>query len=410
MTEQSPESETTKAAETQYAAAEFLPYSPAFRDGAWFYGALVGAYRANGRAFPTEWLYPRERRRIRTSGSGITERFLPEVMEVLSPDPDTDRLLQLRQGSLFGFYERGLSRPVAGRWQDRLLGGMETSGTHPIRALRGFSGAVNGHVRWCPTCRREDEANGRISVWLTLHQIPYVHHCLEHGDLLIYRCANCRTVLEPGWQRRLPSDSCSACGGAVFEGDPPDGAPGYDGMLNLIRAMLNGSISVRSDRWLNACRRRLDSSSSRGLAKIETTLRDRWPTLPAESAWRRATTLVASFESAAADTSIYQRLVLTDALLCSGLAAMSDFNAASEVALEDGLPRPGDPRSELVALLARFEIDEAVADQLLAGTAARTICDRSKVSMRRLYQCLNEASPSIRELIRDCRTMMAKVS
>ncbi len=406
MTEQSSKQSTDRPSRRSRTAGGRLTYVPVFNDGAWLYGALVGAYRANGAAFPAAWLFPGQRRRVRTSPSGITEQFLPDVMEVLSPNLETDRVAQLRRGSLFGFYELGLPRPIAGRWRDRLLGGQETSGTHPIRALHGFSSAINGCVRWCPECCRNDEAKGRIPVWLTLHQIPYVQHCLEHGEQLVHRCAECKTVLEPGWKRRLPLDPCPACGGLVFEGEATVAPPGYTALLQLVRALVDGSINLRGDWWLSVCKRVVDFASKDRLAGLDTAYRSRWGATGAELTTGRGALNWASFEAAASDTSMFVRLVLTDVLLDSGLMVIADLAGGwTPDAATHGTSR-NEPMQDLLALLERFELNPSLAEDLASGMPFKALWQKHRMSNRRLYLCLSEASDEVRELIQRHRPPM----
>lgn len=110
-----------------------------------------------------------------------------------------------------------------------------------------------GPLAWCPTCCREDFLRFGWAPWRVVHQVPFLHHCPDHGTSLLTFCADCHEPLDRGFHWRLPGDACRKCNGSTFR--PAfivEQNPGYQGLLRvaakLNRAMMVGeALSYRWD-------------------------------------------------------------------------------------------------------------------------------------------------------------------
>jgi hypothetical protein len=103
---------------------------------------------------------------------------------------------------------------------------------------------------------------------------------------------------------------------------------------------------------------------------------------------------------------MFVRLVLTDVLLDSGLMVIADLAGGwTPDAATHGTSR-NEPMQDLLALLERFELNPSLAEDLASGMPFKALWQKHRMSNRRLYLCLSEASDEVRELIQRHRPPM----
>lgn len=82
------------------------------------------------------------------------------------------------RNTLFGYYSLGLAPDVARQWSAELANGCAKGSAHYTRSHDPV--ATRTGLRWCEQCAAEDEAQGRLTAWRLLHQLPFARHCQVH--------------------------------------------------------------------------------------------------------------------------------------------------------------------------------------------------------------------------------------
>ena len=365
--------------------------TPTFPSGTWLYGWLVAVHRLNGRKFPGTWLQRAKDETRRTTVSGVNPSALTTALALASENGVGAPAELLHSHTLFGYYQRGLTAPLAQRWGEMLLSDKLGRGPGPLQFLWKASLSARGRLRWCPVCASLEHEQGFLATWHSLHQVPYLHHCFIHGVPLVSQCAHCARILDRGWHQRLPSDPCRACGSTAFEGEVSKWPAGYWGVADLALRLARNEIGMRSDQWLQIC----DSAarSAGGMSNVTAAVRGeilaRWSATDIGDicATLKLPSLALDLHdarSAQYSPTLVERLIFADAFLSAGLAVPSDFD------LVDGTPRVTEEsgesalKSQIASLLDSEELPTEIAQDYLDGMPIKAICAKHSVTMRRL--------------------------
>jgi len=146
----------------------------------------------------------------------------------------------IERHSMFSFFSGFLTSDVTNRWSAALVNG------HPD-AYRRFNSVTRDSVRrsqllrQCPACVLEDKSKYGTGHWHVMHQIPAVHTCAIHNQILHDKCAGCGANfrVEAGWV--LPGEPCIRCGHSETKPRPyaPD-SEGYRAFAATISRAIRG--------------------------------------------------------------------------------------------------------------------------------------------------------------------------
>lgn len=150
----------------------------------------------------------------------------------------------------------GLCRPIMTRewWCDQNVASIADGGLadHLTRRYR-----LQSELSWCPDCYREDIGRFGWAPWRVVHQVPFSHHCPEHGTKLLTFCSVCNLSLGRGFRWRLPGDVCPKCKCSSFRHAlNVEKSPGYQSLqrvlakLNSMMMSANSGISIKKPYWL----------------------------------------------------------------------------------------------------------------------------------------------------------------
>lgn len=170
-------------------------------------------------------------------GAGANNIARSYFADYLTPDQ------VLRQHTLFGFYALGLSKSVESKWAAQLKVGTSVRSAQYKRIHVPEAGALG--LRWCSICACSDQLKLGFAAWRVIHQLPFIRSCSVHGVPLSVYCENCKKPLDTGNQFRLPGESCTACGSALFADLPATANEGY---LSLI-SQCEDAFSTRSEKF-----------------------------------------------------------------------------------------------------------------------------------------------------------------
>lgn len=152
----------------------------------------------------------------------------------------------------------GLYGPVMSKfwWGNQLVAEIAEGAQHAHCVSRKL---VDGPLSWCPDCSKEDFDRYGWAPWRVVHQVPYAHHCPEHGTALLSLCSRCNEPLGYGFRWRLPGDACRICKGSLFR--PAFVVEQSSGYQRLLRVLL----------WLNRA-----MTSNEPMPTIKSAPRVRW--------------------------------------------------------------------------------------------------------------------------------------
>lgn len=146
----------------------------------------------------------------------------------------------IKRHSMFPFFAAFLTHDASTRWLAALASG------HPD-AYQKFS-AVTHHefrpthgLRQCKACVAEDEATYGTGHWHVIHQMPVIHTCPIHQQILHDTCAGCGAKFgkEAGWS--LPGEACRRCGHVHTKPiTHVENSEGYRALAAMIGSALNG--------------------------------------------------------------------------------------------------------------------------------------------------------------------------
>ncbi len=146
----------------------------------------------------------------------------------------------IERHSMFPFISGFLTSDVTKRWCAALVSG------HPD-AYRRFNSVTRDGIRrsqglrQCTACVLEDKAKYGTGHWHVMHQIPAVHTCDVHNQVLHDKCAGCGANfgVESGWG--LPGEPCIRCGHSQTKPMPfaPE-SQGYRALAATISRAIQG--------------------------------------------------------------------------------------------------------------------------------------------------------------------------
>lgn len=177
----------------------------------------------------------------------------------------------LLRNTLFGYYSLGLAPDVARQWSAELANGCAKGSAHYTRSHDPV--ATRTGLRWCERCAAEDEAQGRLTAWRLLHQLPFARHCQVHLTPLVIHCKRCELPFDDGRKFRLPGELCWNCGaeGASSTRRPP--TQGEQRLLTRVDLAFRRQVDTyRPSNWASAVRdfsRQYGSSRSAEAALAE---------------------------------------------------------------------------------------------------------------------------------------------
>lgn len=97
-------------------------------------------------------------------------------------------------------------------------------------------------LRLCPKCVHEDIKIFGTGHWHVIHQVPAIHICHTHGDLLHDQCAGCHTAFGKTTELGLPGDPCPRCGSIKTTSSlTANRSKGYIAFANLIDRIFQGN-------------------------------------------------------------------------------------------------------------------------------------------------------------------------
>lgn len=86
-----------------------------------------------------------------------------------------------------------------------------------LKALDRSQGVYSGHLRWCPACMGEFEAQGDEGYFKLIWQLKAIQHCPIHGVSLLDKCPHCGNH-QGTFSIRAASVHCQNCGKSLSEG------------------------------------------------------------------------------------------------------------------------------------------------------------------------------------------------
>ncbi|WP_291519756.1 TniQ family protein [Acidovorax sp.] len=165
----------------------------------------------------------------------------------------------LERHTIFGFYSRFMSEPVADAWAGELI-----SERGAAARVRRFLTQRDGHFfkqqQWyCQRCVEEDRTSWGYTTWRYIHQVHGLDLCPDHEFPLVAHCGVCANPYDQGTHFRLPGDACRVCGSFTAE----QGATPTEGMRQLARhcgETADGRLTwMRPERWAQWIRAFLSS-------------------------------------------------------------------------------------------------------------------------------------------------------
>lgn len=125
---------------------------------------------------------------------------------LLGDEAHADRLL--RQHTMFGVFQHGLSETSLAKWSDDLKAGRHLSSLQTLGASPSDLGALSApSLRSCALCIAADKDLQGFASWKLTHQVSAIDRCPEHGKLLAQEGRPIGGTHERIWPLQLPGES-----------------------------------------------------------------------------------------------------------------------------------------------------------------------------------------------------------
>lgn len=312
----------------------------------------------------------------------------------------------LNRHTLFGFYSRLLPSESVARWKDDLASYRKTpfaryldTNIGPISTIGAY-----GVLRRCQACVDSDFENGLVPGWRVLHQLPFLRHCAEHGELLSSHCPECAQAMERGDTYRLPSDPCRHCGSTQRHRRAVETCQGQVRLGHLCERIFRGLVpeldAMRWTGWIRQWRERFGTAEA-AAAQIEKRLLELWKATSVDQISELLGLVLADdFVIAELNLETNPRVWLPRLLV---------FAAAESLLANDRQPQePEDlsataevqsPIQRLYLLAAMSSIPNAIVDRLVAGEAMNAMTGARAVTRHRLRIFLDGLPKDLRQFL-----------
>lgn len=160
------------------------------------------------------------------------------VDRALAGTIQTDELI--KRHSMFSFMAAFLTYDAAHRWSEALASGHPDAYRRFSVISQNVSRSTQG-LRQCKACVSEDEERYGTGHWHVIHQMPLIHTCPIHQQVLHDTCAGCGATFgdQAGWT--LPGAPCVRCGHSQTKPIAYlEDSEGYRALSALIVRALNG--------------------------------------------------------------------------------------------------------------------------------------------------------------------------